>query len=521
MYRSPRFPSPFIALATGALLVAGCMVEARHVEVHEVDPPVETVQLTVPVKAHLANGDVVLFRNGAMVTPDSVLGTGIRYALVLRDSTPTIGVPLDSIAALESFTGGRYGGESAALSAGGTVAAIGVGAAATGLLMVALFGSCPTVYAPSQGAEALQAELFSYSIAPLFEMRDVDGLRTDPSPGGSVTLTIRNEALETHYLNHLEILEVELEPDQSIFPDIRGRPVVTAAALRPPIRAVVRSERDVATELSRVDGIELRSTTERIEAALEGDFRDTLELVFPAPGTDSVALVVQVRNSLLNTVLFYDVMLGAGSRSVQWLGGDMDRIGPAASMGRWYSDVMGIRVSVLRDHAWVPVGRIPDVGPIAWKQVAVPFETTPGKQVRVRLEYLVDGYRLDAVELASAARAVTPRTIPVHSVEGPNGASRPDLVDRLRDPDGAYLVTGPGDRFRVRFEAGPSDARRGLLLASQGYYTEWVRAEWIRDPRSPGPFQPGDAAIQAAYRRWLAVRHEFEQDFERYRIPSP
>jgi hypothetical protein len=75
-------------------------------------------------------------------------------------------------------------------------------------LAVAIFGSCPTVYADSGGTALLQAEGFSYSIAPIFESRDVDRLRLVQAADGSVRLEIRNEALETHYLNHLELLEV-------------------------------------------------------------------------------------------------------------------------------------------------------------------------------------------------------------------------------------------------------------------------------------------------------------------------
>ena len=60
------------------------------------------------------------------------------------------------------------------------------------------------------GEPALQAELFSNSIAPLFEMRDRDvlpdaALRAD----GSLRLEIRNEALETHYIDHLAVEAVE------------------------------------------------------------------------------------------------------------------------------------------------------------------------------------------------------------------------------------------------------------------------------------------------------------------------
>src|SRR5678809_654746 len=74
------------------------------------------------------------------------------------------------------------------------------------------FGSCPTFYRDSAGTPVLEAEGFSYSIAPLFEARDVDRLRARPGSDGKLALEVRNEAFETHFLNHLELLEATAAP---------------------------------------------------------------------------------------------------------------------------------------------------------------------------------------------------------------------------------------------------------------------------------------------------------------------
>ena len=48
------------------------------------------------------------------------------------------------------------------------------------------------------------------------------------------------------------------------------------------------------------------------------------------------ALVLRARSSLLNTVLFYDVMLAdAGPRALDWLGQDLERVSNAVELGRW------------------------------------------------------------------------------------------------------------------------------------------------------------------------------------------
>jgi hypothetical protein len=44
-----------------------------------------------------------------------------------------------------------------------------------------------------------------------------------------------------------------------------------------------------------------------------------------------------MRNSLLNTVLLYDVMLGpAGAAALDWLGEGLGRISTTGELGRWH-----------------------------------------------------------------------------------------------------------------------------------------------------------------------------------------
>lgn len=478
-------------------------------------------RLTVPVKAHLLNGAVVLFRDGATVTADSVIGSAVRYELTLLDSARVDGVPLDSIAALESFSPDLDRTQSTVLS---TAASAGVaGATAVGAvgLFKALFGSCPTVYVDSAGTEAMQAELFSYSIAPLFEARDFDEVRTSGDAAGRVELTIRNEALETHYINHLELLEVTLRPGERMVHDEAGRPLAMALDLTAPDRATDRSGRDVTAALAALDGQEFESSPARLAAAVAGDFGDAIELEFPAPTTSQVGLVLRVRNSLLNTILLYDIMLGSGAPAVQWLGGDLERIGPAARLGRWYASAMGLRVSVRDGAGWREVARVPDVGPLAWKDVVVRLPAVAGEPLRARLDFTADNYRLDAVGLADQVRPARTRSVPIEEVRAADGEVRAGPLRALRGVDRDYLITGPGDRFQVAFAAGKATGPRAFLLSSRGYYTEWVRGDWVRQPTVEESFEPGDDALRAMYRRWVAVREEFETEFHRQRVPAP
>ena len=94
-------------------------------------------------------------------------------------------------------------------------------------------------------------------------------------------------------------------------------------------------------------------------------------------------------------------------------------------------------------------------------------------------------------------------------------------MERLAAPDRAYVITEPGSRFFARFELGrPRPGEEfTALVAAQGYYTEWIRGDWIRAAREPRPFVPGDTAISIAMARWREKRHDMERQFEATRIP--
>jgi hypothetical protein len=158
-----------------------------------------------PVKAHLADGSTVVYPQGIRVSGDVIAprSTARRFG-PLNENLPVGLVPLDSVLGLETFHSNVNVPGSVVLSTLGTLAAF-VGTVALGVI---IFGSCPTIYADSAGTPTLQAEVFATRISPLLEARDLDLLTARPDSDGVLTLEVRNEALETHYINHFELLEV-------------------------------------------------------------------------------------------------------------------------------------------------------------------------------------------------------------------------------------------------------------------------------------------------------------------------
>jgi hypothetical protein len=244
-----------------ALLPSSCVHQYREVHVADLSAT-NPVTVSSPVKAHLKDGAVVVYPGGALVSRDLVEGRGKRYDALRLDSTAAalVSISMDSILGLETHT---------------------------------------------QGIDA------GRSFSTLLEGRDVDRLAVQADVNGRVQLEIRNEALETHMINQVELLEVRHAPGESVVPDARGRPLVLGAR-QSMARATDRSNREVLGVLAARDTFHFASTDALLAHATVTDFRDHIDLTLPRPsGHDSIGLVLRLRNSLLNTVLFYDLMLGS------------------------------------------------------------------------------------------------------------------------------------------------------------------------------------------------------------------
>lgn len=508
-----RFPATIALIAA----IGGCVFQSPRIQ--QVNGPAMPQHITTPVKAHLKDGSTVLYTYGVSRDGNDIVGSGNRFSIGSQTPTRVTRISLDSIAGMESY--GRDVNVAGSVIV--SLLATGAGVVAAAGLAVAIFGSCPTIYADSAGTELLQAETFSYAIAPLFEQRDVDRLRLTTTPDGRVVLRVRNEMLETHFINHLELLEVKHSENEDVVPDQSGEPL-SISRERLPISIVDRAGRDISKTARASDGDVFSTVDARLASVTADDLDDYIDITVEAPANqDTVALELDMRNSLLNTVLLYDHILGApGLKSLDYVGKDLEHISNAVDVGRWYSSNMGMRISVLDNGRYRRVTRVGDSGPIAFHRMAVlvPAIKSGDNKVHVRLSFVADDWRIDRISVGSAWRRPAIQNIPVSRVMMPDPAQNAKTITALSQPDEAYLITSPGQSFSVEFDVGrDTNTGRTFLVATQGYYTEWVRGDWIKNA-SGKPFTPTNDVLVDAIRGWRAKQKSMEALFYTQRIAA-
>jgi hypothetical protein len=237
-------------------------------------------------------------------------------------------------------------------------------------------------------------------------------------------------------------------------------------------------------------------------------------------------MVLRLKNTLLSTVLFYGVVLGSqGIQAIEWTQ-RMNRDPLYASQFRTvYSAFSGIRIQALRGGSWDPVASIHDVGPVGWKSVGTRIPLEGERDLTVRLEFFPDNIMIDHVGFDfqgdDTIHLSTAEMDPVGVYER-GGAARPDVLSLIERDDGKYLETDPGDSYRVTYDIAPArNEATTLFVRSKGYYTEWVRGEWVRTV--PGRYRFDlyqiDATMKELSATWLRDRTTMESQFFRNRIP--
>lgn len=530
-----------VSLCVGVALISACIHTFWRTDARAVRPASANdapYELRTPVKVHLLDGSTLVFPSGARVSATGLSGGARRFLLLQDESTPvlSVDVPMDSVVGVEAFEAKLLAASTVTVS----VAATAVGAVGTVALLKALFGSCPTLYSDSSSGSLLQAEGFSYAIAPRLEHRDLDPLSVRAGPDGVVRLELRNEALETHRLNHVELTAVRHGAHEIVVPDQRGRVVSVDRpfAIR---RAVDRRGRDVRALLDAADGRLFATDSSTLLMARESDLDDWIDVdVDGLPAGDSLVLVLRLRNSLLNTVLLYDGMLG-GRDATDWMSETLQTLPAAIALSRWYTRTMGMHLSVDGAAAPVPVegrashARLSDVGPLAFRDVAVvlPRPHADAPSARIRLRFVADNWRIDQVRVAGAFRRPATTRVALARVMVPapadGGAARPDTaaVEALAAADSRYYETRPGQRVLLEFAhaddtpspGAPADSVTRYLISWQGWYREWVRGAWLASPSRASAFVPNDAAVATALAQWRSRKTAYERAFYATRIP--
>jgi len=185
------------------------------------------------LKAHLKNGDLCIFKDSWVIDTinNEVVGFGTQYdfnRLIIKDDS--LRIDLDSVVIYET---NRKLTKTENYRIGAITIITAMNLATTIYCMInpkACFGSCPTFYVNSEqkkddieNIHSTDAEGFSSAIAPSFEYGDIDALSYHNVRDNKFTITMKNEAFETHCVKTIKLKTYPLNENERVYQSVEDK----------------------------------------------------------------------------------------------------------------------------------------------------------------------------------------------------------------------------------------------------------------------------------------------------------
>lgn len=460
-------------------------------EVNKLRHSTENLAAKPFLKAHMKNGEVYILKDSWIISENGneVSGSGTRYDFNRKaNQEGAFSLLVDSVAIFETNTK-LQGTEKERVAALAFLAGVDI---ILGIICLtnpkACFGSCPTFYMDENDSfHYADAEIFSEAIRPSVEYADIDALNLPCQPDGSFTLTMKNEALETHCVRDVKLLAVPREAGQKVYhcyPD----QFFLCENIYPPKKASAH-EGDITYLLNLPDRME------RFSMADERNMKSSEEIFmnFQVPENSAqLGLLLNFRQTLMTTYLIYSAMGYMGDK----VGDIFARMETGKPSGEKRSETsiqtpqssdlkkeLG-KIEVFswneKTNHWDYQNSFYEIGPIAINQQIIPLRNLePGDEIRLKLVVNKGLWRIDFAALTQINNQAEPVWISPDQIFN-KGLTDNGALERILDPE-RLLISMPGSDYKFHFTLPEQNTDYDLFLYGKGYYLEWMREQWIQD----------------------------------------
>jgi hypothetical protein len=445
--------------------------------IHQTNP-----QLVKPfLKAHLKNGDICILQDSWEIDTllEVVNGRGTLFDFNRKKILEgDITICIDSVAIFETNAklNKTENGRSAALSL------LVLFDAAIGIYCLinpkACFGSCPTFYINEfDNFHYSDAEGFSNAISPSMEYGDIDALNNEAIIGNTFSITMKNEALETHCVREVKLLAYPRKKGERIYHTPTNDYFL--CEIHHELILATAGEDNITDLLKNQDQQERFSLSDDHNLYSKEEIFMQFENVHNA---NDLGLILNFRQTLMTTYLFYSAMDYMGDEvsdifAILETDPDMrNRFDATTKM------LGGIDVYLLSDKNgdWEFQGSFDETGPIAINRQFLPLSrSSSGPTVNLKLVLNKGLWRIDYAALANIKERVTPMELSPTNVLN-KGVLDHSALEAITNQD-KFLISMPGNEYKFNFILPGQNDDYELFLYSRGYYLEWIRPQWLKE----------------------------------------
>jgi hypothetical protein len=434
------------------------------------------------LKAHLKNGHVCILEDRWEIDTltNVVSGRGTEYnfnrKLIFQGD---INIPIDSVAIFETNKK-LHNPEEVRIGALTILAlldiSIGVGCL---LNPKACFGSCPTFYINEHDDfHYSDAEGFSNAISPSLEYFDIDAINQKFIADRTFTITMKNEAFETHCVKEVALMAYPIEPGKRVYHAPKNQFFLCENTY--PLSGALSSEGDVTPLLANPDRQEWFSLADENHLSSKEEIFLTFEDVHQ---TQDLGLILNFRQSLMTTYFIYSAIGYMGDEvgdifaKIETTAGTYEKIddGLKKELGN-----IDIYIWSNSKGSWVLQGGFYETGPIAINRQLIPLKNqADASDVKIKIVLNKGLWRIDYVALTNILEEVTPIKLAPSSVFS-KGVVNEKALSELNNPN-QHLISMPGDAYQIGFMLPYENTEYELFLYSKGYYLEWMRESWLAE----------------------------------------
>ncbi|GAB3528941.1 hypothetical protein GCM10027443_07490 [Pontibacter brevis] len=335
--------------------------------------------------------------------------------------------------------------------------------------------SCPYVYAYNGEHFEFVGESYGGAIFSPLERHDYIPLPQLKANQENLQVKIANELKERQYTNLAELL-VQQHPEQvRVLLDQQGKPH-TLAAVQAPVAARSADGMDYYTT-------QLFATDSSSYLFNHGsDNVNQLNLKFTKPtGAKQAKLLLHARNSLWLDYLYGSFIEQFGASYTSWAEKQKDV--PAKEHEQWQKDQgIPLTVEVETAQGWLTVGQVPTVGPLAGRDMVIPFDLAgvKGDVVNVRLSC---GFMFWEVDQAGIDYSLNV-PVEVRTIKASRATDRQgwDTSHLLAADDNQYLKQfAVGEEVLLTYTVPPATPGKSQssFLHTKGYYEHIRKFEGV------------------------------------------
>lgn len=473
----------FIGFIAVVFIVVACTkrnYRNHYKDINSLIHKTENLETKPFLKAHMLNGDVVLFQQEWIIDTikNNVKGTAMKYDYTRElVKNGMLSIPIDSVGLFETNIDLRKI-ETWRYSVVSSLAILNIGGFALCQVMPkSCYGSCPTFYTKyEEGLRYSDAEGFSNAILPSMEYGDIDALPEIKSDG-PIEIVLKNEALETHNIKDIHLYAVAHEPGQNVYHGLNDHFYKSKNEFKP--TSVNCGNNDLSNLLEESDFNEYYSLADEENlSSKESIIIDFNNL----PKNQKFGLVTNFRQSLMTTYLIYSALGYMGDEFSDFLA-QMERKGNTyEEMNLLYKELGNIDVYLWDDFKmdWTYIDGYYETGPIAMNEQLMPLNNVSSESLRIKLELNKGYWRMDQVKLVAIENEAKAMKLSPTQISSDNTQNNRALI-ALNDPN-SYLTTFPGEEYILEFQNPSIDGKSyRYFLYSKGYYLEWMREDWLKE----------------------------------------